>query len=81
MGSGLSKLYLNAHGSSIKSSENKIRLECQAYALHKRFTSWAKRKSNSLGKISKRQRDKFNTACVVIDKETGKRYYGRDNEN
>lgn len=39
---------------------------------------WAQREADSLSSISKRQRDKFRTACVAVDEETGKLYFGRN---
>ncbi len=39
---------------------------------------WAEKKAIELEKKSKRQRDKFNTASVVYDENTGKYYYGRN---
>lgn len=69
MGSGYSGLYGSSNNSSQPHS---------ATALYRRLDSWAKREIAKLEKISKRQRDKFTTACVVIDISTGKRYYGKN---
>ena len=41
-------------------------------------THWAKEEADNLSNISKRQRDKFNTAAVVYDENTGKDYNGRN---
>lgn len=46
--------------------------------MYKKVVLWANNESNRLLKISKRQRDKFNTASIVYDKSTGKYYYGRN---
>ncbi len=40
--------------------------------------SWAQKEATELSKVSKRQREKFNTATVVYDEVTGKYYYGRN---
>lgn len=40
---------------------------------------WAQKQAEELEQISKRQRDKFNTASVAYDESTGKYYYGRNN--
>lgn len=40
--------------------------------------SWADNRADKLSEKSKRQRDKFNTATVVYDVETGKEFYGRN---
>lgn len=76
MGSGVSGNYGGTYGSH---KNSRISQECKATALNDRVSSWAQRTANKLAEQSKRQRDKFNTACVVIDSETGKRYYGRNN--
>lgn len=70
MGSGISGLYTNTKGSQ--------KSPYSASALHAKVESWAKRKANNLEAQSKRQRDRFNTACIAIDIKTGKRYYGRN---
>lgn len=70
MGSGISGLYKNTKGSQ--------KSPYSPSALHSRVESWAKRKANELEMQSKRQRDRFNTACIAIDITTGKRYYGRN---
>lgn len=41
-------------------------------------TTWATAEAQRLTKISKRQRDKFKTACIAVDEETGNRFYGRN---
>lgn len=43
-----------------------------------RVTSWAQREADSLANVSKRQRDKFKTACIAVDEETGNLYFGRN---
>lgn len=40
---------------------------------------WAQNKVKELETVSKRQREKFNTASVAYDESTGKYYYGRNN--
>ncbi len=42
------------------------------------ITSWAQETAERLESISKRQRDKFNTATVAYDESTGKYYNGRN---
>ncbi len=44
--------------------------------LNKKIISWSKEKVDELNKISHRQRNKFNTACIVYDESTGKYYNG-----
>ena len=39
---------------------------------------WAQRTANGLAAESNRQRDKFNTACVVYDTRKKRYYYGRN---
>lgn len=41
-------------------------------------TRWADQMSQALEDVSKRQRDKFRTACVAVDDETGNMYFGRN---
>ena len=45
---------------------------------HEHVVSWAKRQATQLEKVSKTQREKFNTATVVYDSESGKYFYGRN---
>lgn len=40
--------------------------------------SWAEKEALRLEKISKRQREKFKTACVAVDENTGRFYYGKN---
>jgi hypothetical protein len=40
--------------------------------------NWANRLSAELSAKSKRQRDKFKTACVAVDDRTGNMYFGRN---
>ena len=69
MGSGVGGLY------SANTSPHPAH---SAEALYQKLDSWAKREISKLEKISRRQRDMFKVACVVIDTKTGKRYYGRN---
>lgn len=46
--------------------------------LHSQVSAWAASTAKRLEGISKRQRDKFNTATVVYDERTGKYYNGRN---
>lgn len=46
--------------------------------LHSQVTSWAEDTARKLKNVSKRQREKFNTATVVYDETTGKYYNGRN---
>lgn len=41
--------------------------------------NWAHNEAERLANISNRQRDKFNTACVVYERSTGQYYFGRNN--
>lgn len=42
------------------------------------ITSWAEKEASVLSATSKRQRDKFKTACVAVDEATGNMYFGRN---
>ena len=44
-------------------------------SMHQGVESWARKMQD---KLSGNQLRRFNTACIVIDKETGKFYYGRN---
>ena len=45
----------------------------------KQLTDWANDVVARMGEnVSKRKRDKFNTACVAFDETTGKLYFGRN---
>lgn len=67
MGSGVKGVYGKAGTkSSSKTSPS---------AMHKGVTSWAVRTKE---KLTGGPKKKFNTACVVVDAETGKSYYGRN---
>ena len=47
--------------------------------LKKQLVSWAEEVVSRMHRsVSKRKRDKFNTACVVFDEMTGKLYFGRN---
>ena len=50
-----------------------------AKQLHSHVNAWAESTAKRLERVSKRQRDKFNTATVVYDESTGKYYNGRNN--
>ena len=52
--------------------------EGSAKQLHSHVSTWAENTANRLENISKRQRDKFNTATVAYDESTGKYYNGRN---
>lgn len=69
MGSGNSGLYSGTHGSSQASSAHSI------ITMHKRLTSWARSMQSML---KGRQKKRFNTACAVVDTESGQIFYGRN---
>lgn len=48
-------------------------------ALHSEAKSWSSVKKDELSKTSKRKADKFNTATIAYDTETGKVYHGMNN--
>lgn len=50
-----------------------------SHMMNDKLRVWATNEADKLSKISKRKRDKFNTASIVYDKSTGKCYYGRNN--
>lgn len=56
-----------------KPSRSEIIANMQVEANH-----WAEDEAQRLLDISKRQRDKFNTVCVVYDELTERYYYGRN---
>lgn len=62
------------HGTHAEKVANAIKPSVQKAAV----TSWAKRIAKKLAGISKRQRDKFRTACVAVNEETGEMYFGRN---
>jgi hypothetical protein len=79
MGSGTSGLYTGTYGA--RQSRDSRRFEGQLpphseRAMRQCVTRWASAEREGL---SKTQRNKFNTACLVYDCVTGKRYYGRNN--
>lgn len=45
---------------------------------HRHVVLWAEETARSFENISKRKRDKFNTATVAYDESTGKYYYGQN---
>ena len=76
MGSGKSDLYFGTYGAKPTSTNNPPNTLHSKEIMQKNVHSWAVREKN---KLSKTQQGKFNTACVVYDCTTGKRYYGRNN--
>ncbi|WP_288886038.1 hypothetical protein [uncultured Eubacterium sp.] len=44
----------------------------------KRVIDWARKVAAALDMKSKRQRDKFKSACIVFDEKTGNVYFGRN---
>ena len=71
MSKNISGLYRGTHG---EKAANAIKPSTQKAAV----TSWAKRTAERLASTSKRQRDKFRTACVAVDEATGEMYFGRN---
>ena len=69
MGSGNSGIYSGTHGSSQSSSSH------SAASMHKSVTNWAQRMQSEL---TGGQKKRFNTACAVVDTETGQIFYGRN---
>lgn len=55
-----------------------IKYKGTARQLRSHITSWAEDTAEKMSKISNRQREKFNTATVVYDENTGKYYNGRN---
>lgn len=43
--------------------------------MHASVTSWAHKMQD---KLTGNRKKRFNTACVVVDAKTGKKYYGRN---
>ncbi|RDU24231.1 SAM domain-containing protein [Anaerosacchariphilus polymeriproducens] len=63
----------------VKSADDFVEVGSRFTQLKTKVENWAQSEGEKLSKISKRQRDKFNTACVVYDETTGKYYFGRNN--
>ncbi len=68
MGSGKCRLYIGTAGSRSAAPGSGI-------VLSSKLTAWASRKAE---RLSKGQRRKFNTACIVYDEESGRYFYGRN---
>ena len=62
----------NKKGVYVETSDN------YSDTMHKKIKSWANDEAERLSGISKRQREKFNTASIVYDESTGKYYYGKN---
>ena len=62
------------HGTSGDIISNRIKPSVQRASV----TSWAEKEAAKLSASSKRQRDKFKTACIAVDEKTGKMYFGRN---
>ena len=71
MSKGISGLFHGTHGEKVA---NAIKTSVQKDAV----TSWSEHTAERLAETSKRQRDKFRTACVAVDEETGKMYFRRN---
>ncbi|MDO4498627.1 MAG: hypothetical protein Q4B51_03265 [Coriobacteriaceae bacterium] len=69
MGSGISGIYSGTYGSSQSSSPH------SATSMHKSVTDWAQRMQKEL---KGGQKKRFNTACAVVDTQTGHTFYGRN---
>lgn len=76
MGSGTSGLYTGTHGAGLSAGSRNAAARHSKQAMHQGVNQWA---ASEKSKLSKTQQGKFNTACVVCDCTTGKRYYGRNN--
>ena len=63
---------------AIKSNNNNNTYIPSHQKLTNDVKSWAKNKASELAQISKRQRDRFNTATIVYDVKTKKEYWGRN---
>ena len=72
-----SGLFGNTKGAKKSDNSNKSSIP-SSKKLTNDAKSWATNRVDKLKEKSKRQRDKFNTATVVYDVETGKDYYGRN---
>lgn len=71
MSKGLSHLFRGTNG---ERAAQAVMPSIQRDALLK----WANQEARKLSAKSKRQRDKFRTACVAIDDKTGFMYFGRN---
>ena len=71
MSKDLSRLFSGTHG-------EKIALAIKPSVQRNAVTKWADKTSAELAAVSNRQRDKFKTACVAVDEETGEMYFGRN---
>ena len=68
MGSGKCRLYIGTGGSRGAAPDS-------GFVLSSKLAVWASRKAN---RLSKAQRSRFNTACIVYDEESGRYFYGRN---
>ncbi|MCF0215809.1 MAG: hypothetical protein HUK21_04990 [Fibrobacteraceae bacterium] len=73
MGTSVSGLYNGTRGSKNSPYHR------SAKVMHEHVKNWAKDEKERLGKISVRKQDKFNTASIVYDNESGKYFYGKNN--
>lgn len=71
MGSSYSGKYSNTLGAKNEGTKTKN----IGHKLTKDVIAWAAKKAKSL---SKKERKMFTTACVAVDTETGKEYFGRN---
>ena len=71
MSKGLSNLFSGTRGEKAASA---IKPSVQRAAVKE----WADKTSAELAAISKRQRDKFKTACVAVNERTGEMYFGKN---
>lgn len=63
---------------AVINNESKNGHQNRATQNHRHVVLWAREKVAELESVSKRQRDKFNTASVVYDESTDRYYYGRN---
>lgn len=68
MGSGKCRLYIGTGGSRGAAPDS-------GFVLSSKLTAWASRKAD---RLSKAQRGRFNTACIVYNEESGRYFYGRN---
>lgn len=72
MGSGIKGLYSGTRGSRVHMpKDNAKRMRSEA-------TNWANQQIDKLAKQSNKKREKFTTASLAYDSESGKYFYGRN---
>lgn len=65
-------------GNTLSQTQVNLGKTISSSILYDKITDFAQKEIKELTNVSKRQRGRFNTACVAYDSVTGKYYYGRN---